>query len=95
MNRLAKYCTHCGRQLMDKNNKVATSLYDEDLHKKSNILKLKVCSSCGQVADKYIECDGTLLLIDLALQTKEAYRYFNSSMKFPAPFIHSFFSIII
>ncbi len=90
MNRLAKYCTHCGRQLMDKNNKVATSLYDEDLHKKSNILKLKVCSSCGQVADKYIECDGTLLLIDLALQTKEAYRYFNSSMKLSAPFIHSF-----
>jgi len=70
-----KYCTVCGAQLLDKNNKPAIELYDEELHRKSNILKLMLCSSCGQVADKYIECDGPLLLIDLALQSKEAYRH--------------------
>jgi len=70
-----KFCTHCGENLLDKNNKPAFELYDEELHRKSNILKLMSCSSCGQVADKYIECDGPLLLIDLALQSKEAYRH--------------------
>jgi len=73
--RSRKYCTVCGAQLLDKNNRPAIELYDEELHRKSNILKLMLCSSCGQVADKYIECDGPLLLIDLALQTKEAYRH--------------------
>lgn len=70
-----KFCTHCGAQLLDKNSKVACQLYDEELHRKSNILKLMSCAKCGQVADKYIECDGTLLLIDLTLQSKEAYRH--------------------
>ena len=70
-----KHCTVCGEQLLDKNNRPAYELYDEELHRKSNILKLMLCSSCGQVADKYIECDGPLLLIDLALQSKEAYRH--------------------
>ena len=70
-----KHCTVCGDQLLDKNNRPACELYDEELHRKSNILKLMLCSSCGQVADKYIECDGPLLLIDLALQSKEAYRH--------------------
>jgi hypothetical protein len=41
-------------------------LYDEELYKKSKILKLMACGKCNAaVADKYIECDGTLLLIDL------------------------------
>jgi len=71
----SKHCTVCGALLLDKNNKPAIELYDEELHRKSNILKLMLCSSCGQVADKYIECDGPLLLIDLALQSKEAYRH--------------------
>ena len=69
-----KHCTVCGAQLLNKDNGPARELYDEELHRKSNILKLSLCSSCGQVADKYIECDGPLLLIDLALQSKEAYR---------------------
>ena len=69
-----KHCTSCGAQLLNKDNSPARELYDEELHRKSNILKLSLCSSCGQVADKYIECDGPLLLIDLALQSKEAYR---------------------
>lgn len=70
-----KHCTSCGAQLLNKDNSPARELYDEELHRKSNILKLSLCSSCGQVADKYIECDGPLLLIDLALQSKEAYRH--------------------
>lgn len=70
-----KYCTHCGVQLLDKNNQPAYELYDEELHKKSNILKVMSCAACGQVADKYIECDGVLLLIDLMLQSKQAYRH--------------------
>ena len=49
-----KYCTHCGVQLLDKNNQPAYELYDEELHKKSNILKVMSCAACGQVADKYI-----------------------------------------
>ena len=71
----AKFCTHCGAPLMDKNHRPAYELYDEELHRKSNILKLMSCLSCGQVADKYIEGDGPLLLIDLVLQSKEAYRH--------------------
>ena len=70
-----KFCTNCGALLLDKNYRPALELYDEELHRKSNILKLMVCSKCTQVADKYIECDGSLLLIDLALQSKEAYRH--------------------
>ena len=76
MKKTLKYCTHCGVQLKDKNNKPAFELYDEELHKKSNILKVMSCSACGaQIADKYIECDGVLLLIDLMLQSKPAYRH--------------------
>ena len=72
-----KYCTNCGVLLRDKNNQPAFELYDEELHKKSNILKVMSCSKCGQVADKYIECDRVLLLIDLILMNKQAYRYEN------------------
>ena len=49
-----KYCTHCGVQLLDKNNQPAYELYDEELHKKSNILKVMSCVKCGEIADKYI-----------------------------------------
>lgn len=76
MTKTIKYCTHCGVQLKDKNNQPAYELYDEELHKKSNILKVMSCTACGaQIADKYIECDGVLLLIDLMLQSKQAYRH--------------------
>lgn len=70
-----KFCTHCGQGLLDRHGRPATELYDEELHKKSNILKLMSCCACGKVADKYIECDGPLLLIDLVLQSREAYRH--------------------
>ena len=35
-----KFCTHCGAQVLTKHGKPAKELYDEDLFKKSNILKL-------------------------------------------------------
>jgi hypothetical protein len=70
-----KYCTHCGEGLVDRHGRPASELYDEELHRKSNILKLMSCLACGKVADKYIECDGPLLLIDLVLQSREAYRH--------------------
>lgn len=43
-----KHCTVCGAQLLNKDNSPARELYDEELHRKSNILKLMLCSSCGQ-----------------------------------------------
>jgi len=71
-----KYCTLCGAALYDKSGVECRQLYDEDLHAKSGILKLVPCHACGaDVADKYVEVDGTLLLIDLALQSKSAYRH--------------------
>jgi len=71
-----KYCTLCGAALYDKSGAECRQLYDEDLHAKSGILKLVPCHACGaDVADKYVEVDGTLLLIDLALQSKSAYRH--------------------
>jgi len=71
-----KCCTHCGSRLRDKSGSPCGQLYDEDLHAKSGIIKLMSCAQCSAyVADKYVEIDGALLLIDLALQSKEAYRH--------------------
>ena len=61
---------------MDRHGNPMHELYDIELHKKSNILKLVSCSECGEgIADRYCEFDGTLLLIDLVLQSREAYRH--------------------
>jgi len=71
-----KCCTHCGSWLRDKSGSACSQLYDEDLKAKSGIIKLMSCVECSAyVADKYVEIDGALLLIDLALQSKEAYRH--------------------
>jgi len=73
---MAKYCTGCGRALKAKGGVPCTELYDQELYAKSRILKLVGCADCGlQVADKYVECDGVVLLIDLVLQSKQAYRH--------------------
>jgi len=72
----AKYCTGCGRVLRDKVGVACSELYDQELYAKSGILKLVGCADCDlQVADKYVEADGVLLLIDLVLQSKPAYRH--------------------
>jgi len=75
-----KYCTECGEALRDKNGADCTELYDQELYAKTKVLKLVGCNTnveCRghQVADKYVECDGVLLLIDLVLQSKPAYRH--------------------
>ena len=76
MSQHQKYCTHCGEVLLDRHGRPLYELFDVDLHKKSNILKLVSCTSCGEgIADRYCEFDGTLLLIDLVLQSREAYRH--------------------
>ena len=54
----AKYCTHCGKAVLTRRGRPATELYDEDLFRKSNILKLLDCGECGLAADRYVECDG-------------------------------------
>ncbi len=69
-----KSCTHCGRRVLTRAGKPASQLYDEDLHRKSNILRLLDCAHCGQVADKYVEADGALVLVDLVLLNPQAYR---------------------
>lgn len=71
-----KFCTQCGSGLASrKTSKPLTELYDEELFAKSKILKLVECRECGEVADKYVEHDGALVLIDLLLQSVPAYRH--------------------
>ncbi len=75
-----KHCTHCGSTLLGKGSGSgaeipAKELYDEELYEKSNILRLLECSACGLVADRYVECDECLVLVDLVLQNKAAYRH--------------------
>ena len=37
--------------------------------------RLTRCSQCGQVADKYIECELLLVLLDVFLHRKPAFRH--------------------
>ena len=43
--------------------------------KKTKILKLVQCERCDAVCDKYLEYEGTLLLLDVGLQNKSALRH--------------------
>ena len=58
----SKYCTHCGEPVLTRRGLAATELYDEDLFRKSNILKLLDCGACGMAADRYVECDGAQVI---------------------------------
>ncbi|XP_043261126.1 protein ARV1 isoform X1 [Colletes gigas] len=40
-----------------------------------NVLKLLKCNACDQLADKYIEYDPVIILVDLILLNKRAYRH--------------------
>jgi hypothetical protein len=70
-----KICVHCGSQVRDKHGLPADESYDCHLHKKTGIMKLLECGQCSKVVDKYIEYEGCLILLDLALQTPAAYRH--------------------
>jgi hypothetical protein len=44
-------------------------------------VKLSRCRVCNEVADKYIEYDAVLVLIDVVLHRKEAYRHYLWNLK--------------
>lgn len=70
-----KICVNCGAQVKDKHGVPIDEVYNRTLHKKSGIMKLLECRQCYKVVDKYIEYEGCLILLDLALQTPAAFRH--------------------
>jgi len=74
-----KICTHCGAVLWNRRTgRPVKELYDEDLFSKSKILRLLDCKNCcghHGVVDVYVEQEGVVVLIDLVLQTRQAYRH--------------------
>ena len=70
-----KVCINCGSAVTNDTGEAVSKLYDEKLYNKSKIIKLLQCSQCGRVCDKYLEYDGTLLLLDGALQSRPALRH--------------------
>jgi len=66
----SKICAECGADLN------SNELYDQELFKKSKILRLVPCVECGaEAADTYCEQDGVLLLMDVILLKKKALRH--------------------
>ncbi|XP_066595344.1 protein ARV1 [Prorops nasuta] len=57
----------------------------EELYRRycPNVLKILKCGKCGQLVDKYIEYDPVIVLVDLILVKKCAYRHilYNSGFK--------------
>jgi len=70
-----KICVNCGAAVKDKHGTQVDEVYDRNLYKKSGIMKLLECRQCSKVVDKYIEYEGCLILLDLALQTPAAFRH--------------------
>ena len=66
-----KACVECG--------KPAQALYK--VFSENNI-RLSLCQACGCVADKYVEYEMALIVIDLVLLKRQAYRHlmYNSGM---------------
>ncbi|XP_018321366.1 protein ARV1 isoform X2 [Agrilus planipennis] len=64
-------CINCGFQV-------------KELYKQysSNVLKLTVCENCYCEADKYIEFDLVLVIIDLVLLQRESYRHIINNTEF-------------
>ncbi|XP_017885740.1 protein ARV1 [Ceratina calcarata] len=65
-------CVNCGTQV-------------EELYRQysPNVLKLLKCETCGHLADMYIEYDPVIILVDLLLLEKRAYRHllYNCDLK--------------
>ncbi|KAF7280654.1 ACAT-related protein required for viability 1 [Rhynchophorus ferrugineus] len=70
--RVECFCINCGEQV-------------NNLYKKysETVLKLTECEYCGKIADKYVEFDNVIVIIDLILLNTNAYRHilFNSQFK--------------
>jgi len=73
--KMFKVCVNCGAYVTDKSGRRLSKLYDEPLYKKSSILKLVECVDCNDVADRYVEYEGAIILLDLALQNTAAFRH--------------------
>ncbi|XP_050294060.1 protein ARV1 [Anthonomus grandis grandis] len=58
------YCIHCGEKTQTLFKK-----YSE------TVLKLTECKNCGKTADKYVEYDIVIIIIDLILLKNIAYRH--------------------
>ncbi|XP_051160758.1 protein ARV1 [Leptopilina boulardi] len=65
-------CTNCGAEVANLYRRYSPS-----------VLKVLKCNSCGYLADKYIEYDPVIVLLDLILLQKSAYRhlFYNSNFK--------------
>ena len=70
-----KVCVHCGAEAVDKRGRRATELFDAALFAKSRILRLLECGGCGEVVDPYVEREGTLVLLDIGLQSGAVLRH--------------------
>ncbi len=72
-------CTHCGAPLLNRRTgEPVRELYDEELFAHTKILRLLDCRACCGAdgpADEYVEQEGVVILTDLLLQTKQAYRH--------------------
>lgn len=66
------HCVNCGTEV-------------DELYRRysPNVLKLLKCEACGLLADKYIEYDPVIILVDLILLEKRAYRHllYNCDLK--------------
>ncbi|XP_012273772.1 protein ARV1 [Orussus abietinus] len=65
-------CINCGTELGELYRRYSPS-----------VLKVLKCEKCGALADKYIEYDPAIVLVDLVLLEKPAYRHllYNSGFK--------------
>jgi len=72
---MTRVCVGCGTEVTDKEGRPVEKLYDQALLENTNILKLLECQKCNQVCDRYLEVCGTLVLLDLALQSLPAFRH--------------------
>ncbi|XP_024935744.1 protein ARV1 isoform X2 [Cephus cinctus] len=65
-------CINCGAEVKELYRRYSPS-----------VLKVLKCDKCGSIADKYIEYDPVIVLVDLVLLEKPAYRHllYNSNFK--------------
>jgi len=70
-----KVCVHCGVEVVDRHRRPVTELYDTQLYAKSRILRLRECRACSRTVDPYLEQEGTLVLLDIALQSQPVLRH--------------------
>lgn len=63
-NNINYVCINCGNDV-------------DELYKKysSSVLKISNCNKCNKVADKYIEFETLIIVIDLILLSRPAYRH--------------------